>query len=76
MQILTKVSNTPQAAPCNARPAMSMPILIEVAQTVELRKKKATAARSTGFRPQISDTLAQMGDEAAVARASAEPIHV
>jgi len=55
---------------------MSMPILIEVAQTMELRKKKATAARSTGFRPQISDTLAQMGDEAAVARASAEPIHV
>jgi len=76
VQILTKVSNPPQAAPCNACPAMSMPILIEVAQTIELRKKKATAARSTGFPPQIPDTLAQIGDEAAVARASAEPIHL
>jgi hypothetical protein len=51
-------------------------IVFAVAQMAELAKKMAKAARMMGLRPQISDNLAQMGPEAALARRYAPPIQV
>ena len=43
-------------------------MLVALAQIMELRKNIATAVRIIGFRPQISDSLAQIGPAAAFAR--------
>ena len=59
-----------------ARPAMSMPMPLETAQAMELRKKIATAIKSTGLRPQMSDIFAQIVVLAALASKYAPPIHV
>ncbi len=50
-------------------------MLRERAQTIELIKYKATTVMRIGFRPQISDSLAQIGAAVALARRYAPPIH-
>jgi hypothetical protein len=51
-------------------------IVFAVAHTAELAKKTASAASTIGLRPQMSDSLAQIGPDAAFARRNAPPIHV
>jgi hypothetical protein len=51
-------------------------IVFAVAQTAELAKKIASAANMIGFRPQMSDNLAQIGPDAALASRYAPPIQV
>ena len=54
---------------------MSISILCERAQTIELRKYNATAVKRIGFRPQMSESLTQIGAAVAFARRYAPPIH-
>ena len=54
---------------------ISILILIDSAQIVELQKNNATAASKIGLRPQISDSLAHIGPAAEFARRYAPPIH-
>lgn len=74
--ILVSWINPPPAIPCNALPAINMPISTAVAQMIELTKNHATAANSIGFRPQMSDNFATIGDAAALANRYAPPIQV
>jgi hypothetical protein len=67
-QILASRISPSAAAPWTARPAMSIPILTDVAQILELKKNRAIAANTIGFRPQMSDNLAQIGSVATLAR--------
>ena len=55
---------------------MSIAMLTESAQTMELAKNIATAIRKMCFRPQMSDSLAHIGIASAVPRRSAAPIQV
>lgn len=48
-------------------------MLTAVAQTMELLKNSVTTVSSIGFRPQMSDSLAQIGAAAAFARRYAPP---
>jgi hypothetical protein len=50
-------------------------MLIASAQMIEAQKNRATADRRIGFRPQISDRLAQILELAALAIKYAPPIH-
>lgn len=45
-----------------------MGIPLALAQMIDATKNRATAVRRIGFRPQISDRLAQMLELAALAR--------
>jgi hypothetical protein len=74
--MLASKINPPAAAPWIARPAISMPILVEVAQTIELKKNSAIDANTIGFRPQMSDSLAHIGPDAAFEMRYAPPIQV
>ena len=76
MQTCTNRINPPPAVPWNARPMINSCIVFAVAQTAELAKKMASAANMMGLRPQMSDNLAQMGPEAALASRYAPPIQV
>ena len=67
--MLTSSIRPPEAVPWMARPTMSIPILVATPQMIELNEKTATAARRRGLRPQISDSLAQIGPAAAFAKA-------
>lgn len=67
MQTCTSKIKPPPAMPWNALPTINAIIVLAVAQTIEAAKKIANAASTMGFRPQISDNLAQMGPEAALA---------
>jgi hypothetical protein len=55
---------------------IKLPIVFAVAHTAELAKKITSAATTMGLRPQMSESLAQIGPEAALARRYAPPIHV
>ena len=68
MVIVTICISPPPAVPWNARPMMSIFILMATAQMIELRKYDATATRRMIFRPQMSDSLAHIGAAAAFAR--------
>jgi hypothetical protein len=51
-------------------------MVFAVAHTAELAKNKASAASMMSLRPQISESFAHMGPDAALARRYAPPIHV
>lgn len=68
MTIFTSCSNPPPAVPCKARPTININILLARAHITELAANHVTAARRMGFRPQMSDSLAQSGAPAALAR--------
>jgi hypothetical protein len=53
---------------------MSISMLLEAAQTMELAKYKTTAVSRMGFRPQISESLAHTGTVAVVAMTYEPPI--
>lgn len=55
---------------------MSIPMSLATAQMIELAAKPAMAHRSISLRPQISESLAHIGDPAAFAKRYAPPIHV
>lgn len=76
MQTCTSKINPPPAVPWNARPMINSCIVFAVAQTAELTKKRARAASVMSLRPQMSESEAQMGPEAALARRYAPPIQV
>jgi hypothetical protein len=59
-----------------ARPAINIPILVEVAATMEPTKKTMLAMRRMGFRPKMSETLPHIGVDAAAESRYAEPIQV
>lgn len=67
MQMLTSWINPPPAVPCKARPAMSIFMFTALAQMIELTKNHATAVRSSGFLPHMSDSFAHSGAAAALA---------
>lgn len=58
------------------RPAINLPVLIDDAHIAEPTKNVATPARRIILRPQISDSFAQTGVAAALARRYADPIQV
>ena len=68
MVIVISWMRPPPAIPCMPRPVISMGIPSALAQMIDATKKRATAVRRIGFRPQISDKLAQMLELAALAR--------
>jgi hypothetical protein len=76
MVMVVTCMSAPPAVPCKARPAMRIDMLEAVAQMIELAKNHATATNKTGLRPQMSESLAQMGAPEALARRYAEPTHV
>lgn len=76
MVMLTSWIRPPPAAPCSARPTMSIVMLTDRAHMMELPQNSATAARRMGLRPQISDSLAHIGAAAALASRYAPPIQV
>lgn len=76
MHICTRRIKPPPAIPWNALPTIKAIIVFAVAQTTELAKKIANAARTIGLRPQISENLAHIGPDEALARRYAAPIHV
>lgn len=55
---------------------ISASIVFALAHTAELAKKTASAVSTIGRRPHMSDNLAQMGPEAALASKKAPPIQV
>lgn len=68
MMIVTIWSKPPPATPCKARPTMRILIIVAVAHKIEVRKKRPIAKSKRGFRPQISESLAQIHADAAFAR--------
>lgn len=76
MVIITRGFSPPLAVPCSDRPTMSIFILVDRAQRIELAKKKATATRSISFLPQMSDNFAQIGAAEVFANKYAPPINV
>ena len=64
----------PPEIPCRVRLTMSMPILLETAQIMELAKYRATAINRISFRPQMSESFAQIGTTAVVAITYEAPI--
>jgi hypothetical protein len=51
-------------------------IVFAVAHTAELAKNIASATKTMGLRPQISEIVAQIGPDAALAKRNAPPIQV
>ena len=76
MQTCTNKMRPPPAAPWNARPMISDSIVFAVAHTTEIAKKMASANRMISLRPKISESLAQIGPDAALPSKKAPPIHV
>jgi len=74
MTTLMSEPTPPPDTPCKARATISMPMLVERAQIMELAKYKATAIKRIGFRPHISENLVQTGPTAVVAMTYAAPI--
>jgi hypothetical protein len=73
---LTRVMSPPPPMPWTARAAMSIPMLFESAATRDPAKKTTLADIRIGFRPKISENLAQIGVELAAPSRYAEPIQV
>ena len=69
-----KEVNPPPDTPWRVRLTMSMPILLETAQTMELAKYRATAVSRINFRPHMSESFAQIGTTAVVAITYEAPI--
>ena len=65
MQTLTSTMIPPVAAPWMARPAISIAMSFAAAHIDELAAKTTILMSNTSLRPQISDALAQIGDETA-----------
>lgn len=76
MQTWTSKIDPPPAQPWKALPMISSCIVFAVAHTAELIKNIASATSMIILRPQISENLAHIGPEAAVASKYAPPIHV
>jgi hypothetical protein len=76
IQTWTSKISPPPAAPWNARPMIKASIVFAVAHIAELAKNTASAATKMGLRPQISESLAHMGPDAALANRNAPPIQV
>jgi len=74
--IMVNCISEPPAMPCRALPTISTVISGAFAHIIELTKNHATEIKRIGLRPQISESLAQIGAAAAFARRYAEPIHV
>lgn len=72
--MMVKTINPPPAVPCKALPTINIFMVLASAQMMELPKKNATADKMMNFRPQMSDTLAQIGPAAALAREYADMI--
>lgn len=66
--IMTSWNRLPPAVPWSALPTISIVMLTALAQRIEEMKKSATAARRIIFLPHMSENLAQIGPEAALAR--------
>ena len=60
--------NPPPATPWNVLPIINTFILPALAQKTEEAKNNASAARKIGLRPKISESLDQIGPEAALDR--------
>jgi hypothetical protein len=65
----------PPKAPCTARPTISMVMSIDRAHTIELQKNPATTQSRMALRPQMSDSMAQMGAKEALPNRYAPPIY-
>jgi hypothetical protein len=65
---LTSCINPPPAVPWHARPIMSIFMVVETAQIIEVMKYIPTANRRIGLRPQISESLTHTGAAVALAR--------
>jgi hypothetical protein len=74
MTMLIRVMNPPALTPCNARPVMSIAMVVETAHTIELAKYRPTLISRIGFLPQMSESFAQIGLQADVAMTYAAPI--
>lgn len=66
MHILVRIIIPPAAEPWIERPAIRLPILVDVAHIAEPAEKVATAASKMTFRPQMSESLAHTGVAAAL----------
>jgi hypothetical protein len=66
--IIYKGIKPPPATPCNVLPTINNLILPALAQKTEEAKNNASAARKIGLRPKISESLDQIGPEAALER--------
>jgi hypothetical protein len=64
----------PHATPWNVLPIIRTFILPALAQKTEEAKNNASAVRKIGLRPNMSESLAQIGPEAALERRYAPPI--
>jgi hypothetical protein len=58
------------------RPEINLPVLVAEAHIAEPTKNVATATRRIIFLPQMSESFAQTGVAAALARRYADPIQV
>jgi hypothetical protein len=74
MVIMINGIKPPHATPWNVLPMIRTFILPALAQKTEEAKNNASAARKIGLRPNISESLAQIGPEAALERRYAPPI--
>ena len=76
MQMFTSTSKPPPPHPWIALAAISMAALTLTADSSEPTKKTRLAMSSMGLRPKMSDTLPQIGVDAAAPSKYAEPIQV
>lgn len=76
MHTCTSRIDPPPANPCSARPPINTAMVRAAAHKAELAKKMAQQTSMMILRPQISESLAQMGPLAALARRYAPPIQV
>jgi hypothetical protein len=74
MTTLMREPTPPPDTPCKARATISMPMLVERAQIMELAKNRATVISKIGLRPHISENFVQTGPTAVVAMTYAAPI--
>ena len=72
--MLTNNIKPPPAVPCNALPATNIFIFVDIAHRIDVAKYIPTAISRIGFRPHMSESFAQMGAEAPLARRYAPPI--
>jgi len=72
--MFTSCKIPPPAVPWKARPMMSIFMLLEAAQMIDVTKYVPTAAIGIGFRPQMSDNFAHAVAAAAFAKRYAPPL--
>lgn len=74
MTMLIREVKPPPDMPWRVRLTMSMLMVLETAQMMELAKYRATAVSRIGFRPHMSESFAHIGTTAVVAMTYEAPI--